>query len=179
MNQSSEVKEFLTFRMGDETFTLEASRVREVLKYTSITEVPRMPEYLPGVVNVRGNVIAVINLGLVFGIKTVEDKKKGWLVITETVLGHEPMQIGILADTVRDVIRLDTVRIRPAPDIGINIDTEFIRGVGKQDDAFLIIIDVDKVIAAVHADLVRNNGHAEHRLFPTHGESEYSPPSHG
>ncbi|MDM8516802.1 chemotaxis protein CheW [Desulfobacterales bacterium HSG16] len=153
MNQSSESKEFLTFRLSKEIFTLEASRVREVLKYTHITQVPRMPEYLPGVINVRGNVIAVINLNLFFGIKTLEDKKKGWLVIAETAVGDESMQIGMLADSVRDVVRLDAARIGPPPEIGIDIDMEFIRGVGKQNEEFLIIIDIDKVVSAVHTNL--------------------------
>ncbi len=155
MNELSEIKEFLTFRLGGETIALEASRVREVLKYTNVTAVPRMPGYLPGVINVRGNVIAVIDLGLVLGINTVEDLKKDWLVITEVRLKDETMQAGIPADAVRDVIRLDTAEIGPPPDIGINIDTEFIRGVAKQEDAFLIIIDVEKVIATVHLDLCR------------------------
>ncbi|MDM8523474.1 chemotaxis protein CheW [Desulfococcaceae bacterium HSG8] len=154
MKQSSETGEFLTFTLGNETFMIEASRVREVLKYTRVAEIPRMPAYLPGVVNVRGNVIAVIDLGLFLGIKTYgEDKNKDWLVITETAVADEPMQIGMPADTVRDVIRLDMADIGPPPEIGIDISSEFIRGVGKQDDGFLIIIDIDKVVAAVHADI--------------------------
>jgi len=156
MNELSETNEFLTFRLGGETIALEATQVREVLKYTHITAVPRMPEYLPGVINVRGNVIAVVDLGLVLGINTVEDQKKGWLVITEACLNDEPMQAGIPADAVRDVIRIDAAEIGPPPDIGMNIDTEFIRGAVKQDDAFLIIIDVDKVIASVHANLCQD-----------------------
>ncbi len=152
MNELSETKEFLTFRLGDETIALEATQVREVLKFTHITAVPRMPEYLPGLINVRGNVIAVVDLGLVLNINTVEDQKKNWLVITDGCLKDEAMQVGIPADAVRDVIRLDTEDIGPPPEIGINIDTEFIQGAAKQDDAFLVIINVDKVIAAVYAD---------------------------
>jgi len=155
MNELAETKEFLTFELGGETITLEATQVREVLQYTPITQVPRMPDYMPGVINVRGNVIAVIDLGSVLGIKTDPNRQKGWLVITEVRLKDEAMQAGILADAVRDVIRLKKADIGPPPDIGINIDAEFIRGVCKQDDEFVIIIDIDKVIAAVHADLCR------------------------
>jgi purine-binding chemotaxis protein CheW len=153
MNLSSETKEFLTFRLGGEIIAIEASRVREVLKYTRIIQVPRMPAYLPGLINVRGNVIAVLDLALFFNMETAENKN--WLVITESTLGDEPVQAGIPAEAVYDVIRLDTAEIGPSPEIGINIDTEFIRGVGKQDDTFLIIIDVDKVIAGVYANICR------------------------
>lgn len=152
MNQSPEIREFLTFTLGNETFTLEASRVREVLKYSNITNVPRMPRYLPGVVNVRGNVIAVVDLGLILGIDS-PDKNRDWLVITETALGDERMRVGIPADEVRDVVRLDTSEIEPPPDVGLNFDTEYIRGIGEQDDGLLLVIDVDKMIAAAHADL--------------------------
>ncbi len=154
-NELNETKEFLTFTLGGETITLEAAQVREVLKYTPIIQVPRMPSYMPGVINVRGNVIAVIDLALVLGVKPLLDPEKGWLVITEVHLQDETMLAGILADTVQDVIRLDMTVIGPPPDIGINIDADFIQGVFKLDDEFVVIIDIEKVIASVHADLCR------------------------
>lgn len=145
--------DFLSFKLDGETFAMEAYRSREVLKYSSITKVPRMPEHLPGVVNVRGNVIAVIDFGLVLGTKTAENAKKDWLVIADAALGDERFQIGVPADAVQAVICLGIADIAPAPEIGININTDFIQGVGKQDDSFLLIVDVDKIVAAVYATI--------------------------
>ena len=100
MNELSETKEYLTFTLGGESIALEAVQVREVLKYTPITQAPRMPPYMTGVINVRGNVIAVIDLALVLGVNPLPDPEKGWLVITEVHIQDETMLAGILADTV-------------------------------------------------------------------------------
>ena len=151
MNESSESHEFLTFKLGRETFALEAAKVREVLKYEQITEVPRMPVYLPGVISVRGSIIPVMDAIIFLGIKNIEDKKKQWLVITEVILENKPVQIGIQVDAVEDVLRFGKSEIGSPPDIGINIDPAFIQGVGKRDEMFIIIIDIDKIIAAAYA----------------------------
>lgn len=153
MKPSSEVSEFLVFKIGSVNLALEAFRVQEVMKCADITPIPRMPKYLPGVINMRGDVVAVIHLGLILGIRCVEDKITDWLVIVETRFEEEPMKAAIPVDTVHDVIRLSSTGLSPPPEIGIDINNEFIRWVGIRNDEYLIIIDVDKVISTLRTDL--------------------------
>jgi purine-binding chemotaxis protein CheW len=152
-----ETSAFLLFEMDGETFALEASRVREVLKSSNIAKVPRMPAHLPGIVNVRGDVVAVVDFGLFLKTSTPQCGYKGWLVIADALLNDEPMRVGILANAVQDVVHLAPDDIAPPPEIGVNIDADFIRGVSRQEDAFLLIVDADKVLAAVHRTIDPEN----------------------
>lgn len=153
MNDAHETDTFLIFELDGETFALEAPRAREVLKNFKITRVPRMPAHLPGIVSVRGDVVAVIDFGLVLGTNNAPNSHKGWLVIVDAVLSDESLRVGILANAVQDVIRIEAGDIDTPPEIGVNIHTDFIRGVSRQGDSFLLIVDVDSVIASVYRDI--------------------------
>ncbi len=140
--------QYLTFKLADEVFALDISQVREVLDFTAITKVPRTPEFMRGVINLRGNVVPVVDMRLKFGMTATDKTVNTCIIIVEIDLDGERTILGALADSVQEVIELEPGQIEAAPKIGTHLKTEFIRGMGKRDDAFIIILDIDKVFSA-------------------------------
>ena len=143
-----ETTQFLTYRLGDEIFALDISKVREVLDFTTVTKVPRTPEFMRGVINLRGSVVPVVDLRLKFGMTRTENSVNTCVIITEVTVDGDTAVLGALADSVEEVLDLDADHIAPAPRIGTKLRTEFIKGMGKRDDQFIIILDIDKVFSA-------------------------------
>jgi len=139
--------QYLTFMLGEEGFAIEISRVREVLDFTDLTKVPRTPDYMRGVINLRGNVVPVIDLRLQLGMTAVEKTVDTCIVIVEVDISADMLHIGMLADSVQEVVDIDTNQIEPAPRLGTRLKTDFIKGMAKRDDKFNIILDIDKVLS--------------------------------
>lgn len=150
-----ETNQYLTFTLGDEDFALEIGKVREVLDYTKITKVPRMPDFLRGVINLRGNVVPVIDLRHRLGMGSIEQSVDTCIVIVEILIDGEITQMGALADSVKEVTEIVPEDISPPPKLGIKVNNEFIRGMGKQEDNFLIILDIDKVLTHEEMDFMQ------------------------
>ena len=143
---TTEMNQYLTFTLADEDFALDIGKVREVLDYTTITKVPRMPDYLRGVINLRGNVVPVIDLRQKLGMGAITQSVDTCIVIVEIMVDDELTHMGALADSVKEVIDLDPGMILPPPKLGVRISNEFLRGMGRRDEKFLIILDIDKVL---------------------------------
>lgn len=144
----TEICPYLTFILDSERFALEISKVREVLEFTRATRVPRMPEYMRGVINLRGNVVPVLDLRLKFGMSRTESTVDTCVIIAEVEVDGERTILGALADSVEEVMDLEPDQIDPPPRMGARLDTAFIRGMGKRDDHFIILLDIDKVFTA-------------------------------
>ena len=142
-----ETMQYLTFRLGEEVFALDISKVREVLDYTTTTKVPRTPEFMRGVINLRGSVVPVVDLRLKFGMPKTEKTVSTCIIIVEVTVDDETTVLGALADSVQEVMDLDPANIEPAPKIGTRLDTSFIKGMGKRDGSFVIILDIDRVFS--------------------------------
>ena len=151
----TEIRQYLTFKLGDEVYALDVATVREVLDFTSVTKIPRTPEFLRGVINLRGNVVPVVDLRLGFGLSRTEQTVNTCIIVVEVDLEGEPTIIGALADSVEEVIDLEPEQIEPAPRIGTGIKTEFILGMGKRDTHFIMLLDIDKVFSAEDLALLR------------------------
>lgn len=143
-----ESDQYLTFTLGEDVFALEIARVREVVDYTEITRVPRMPDYLCGVINLRGNVVSVADLRLKMGLPEIKNREEACIVITEVNMEGEQLQVGVIMDSVREVIELAPEQIEPCPKLGTGLNTGFIRGMGKQQDEFVMILDIDKIFSS-------------------------------
>ena len=154
----TETTQYLTFKLEEEIFALDITKVREVLDFTSITKVPRTPEFMRGVINLRGSVVPVVDLRLKFGMAKTEKTVNTCVIIVEVTVDHETTVIGALADSVQEVIDLGPDQIQPAPKIGTKLRTEFIRGMGKQDERFIIILDIDRVFSVDELALVETAG---------------------
>ena len=139
--------QYLTFKLGQETFGINIASVREVLKPTKITHIPAATDFLKGVINVRGNVVPVVDLQTQFKLPHAGDSQRTRVIIVESDLGDSKVVLGALADSVDEVIELDASQIEPAPRIGIRLDSRFILGIGKRDGDFIILLDVTRVFS--------------------------------
>ncbi len=143
--QSNGSNQYLTFSLDGETFALSIDKVREVLDFSSVTRVPKTPSYMRGVINLRGNVVPVMDLRLKFGMTQTEKTVNTCIVIAEIALEGETIVLGALADSVEEVFDLEADQIEPPPRIGTKLRTDFIKGMGKRGEEFIIILDIDKV----------------------------------
>ena len=148
VTEITDTRQYLTFKLGDEVYATDVSKVREVLDFTTITKIPRTPDFMSGVINLRGNVVPVVDLRLCFEMSKTEKTVNTCIVVVEVCLEGETTIMGALADSVEEVIDLEPDQIQPAPQIGASIKTDFIRGMGKRDSDFLMILDIDRVFSA-------------------------------
>ncbi|MGA2192110.1 MAG: chemotaxis protein CheW [Nitrospirota bacterium] len=155
---TTDATQYLTFTLGDEEFALDIAKVREVLDYTVITKVPRMPDYMRGVINLRGNVVPVMDLRMKLGMSATEKTVNACIVIVEIKVEDEVLHMGALADSVEEVLDLDPRQVEPPPKLGTGINQDFIRGMGKRDDKFIIILDIDKVLSGEDMSVISKAG---------------------
>jgi purine-binding chemotaxis protein CheW len=137
--------------------------VREVLELTSITKIPRTPDYMRGVINLRGHAVPVMDMRLKFGMLATEDTVDTCIIIVEVDYDGERIIMGGMVDSVREVFDLTTERIEAAPRMGTSVNSDYIKGIGKQDDTFVIILDIAKVFSAEELALAKDavkNGEA-------------------
>jgi purine-binding chemotaxis protein CheW len=153
-----ETTQYLTFELEDEVFALDISKVREVLDFTTITKVPRTPDFMRGVINLRGSVVPVVDMRLKFGMTQTEKTVNTCIIIVEVTLAGDTTVLGALADSVQEVMDLEPDQIEPAPKIGARLKTEFIKGMGKHDDKFIMILDIDKAFSSDELSLVQSAG---------------------
>ncbi len=150
-----ETNQFLAFKLDDEVFAFDISKVREVLEFSTVTKVPQTPDMMKGVINLRGSVVPVIDMRIKFGMGETEKTVNTVIIIIEIELDSESTMIGALVDSVNEVMDLDTEHIEPPPKIGTKLNTEFIRGMGKQDGQFIIILDIEKIFSSDELELVQ------------------------
>ena len=153
-----ETNQFLAFKLGEEVFSFDISKVREVLEFNKVTKVPQTPEMMIGVINLRGSVVPVIDLRIKFGMGKGEKTVNTVIIIIEIDLEDESTMIGALVDSVKEVMDLDAEHIEPPPKIGSKLNTDFIKGMGKQDGEFLIILDIEKIFSSEELNLVQQLG---------------------
>jgi len=148
--------QLFTFVLSDEIYGIEISKVREVMDYKKITKVPKTPEFMKGVINLRGGVVPVIDLRLKFGMEETEKTVDTCIIIVDITVDNEQTFIGALADSVKEVITLEPENIEAAPKIGTRLETEFIKGMGKLNNDFIIILDIEKIFTTEELIMVRD-----------------------
>ncbi len=156
----TDTRTYLTFTLEQEDFAVEVAYVHEVLDYTSVTKVPRTPDYMKGVINLRGSVVPVVDMRLKFGMPRGEETVDTCIVVMEVELEGEATVIGALADSVKEVFDLDPNLIEPPPRIGTILKTDFIRGMGKHEDNFIIILDIDRIFSSEELLMFKGAGEA-------------------
>jgi purine-binding chemotaxis protein CheW len=150
--------QYLTFRLDRELFAVDIAKVREVLEFSTVTKVPRTPDFMRGVINLRGNVVPVVDMRLKLGLTQTVRTVDTCVVIAEVEVDGERTILGALADSVQEVVELDGAGIVPAPRMGTRIDASVIRGMGRRDEEFVIILDIDRVFSGDHALAAAANG---------------------
>ena len=158
VTEIAEATQYLTFKLDEEIFALDVAKVREILDFTDITKVPQTPDFMRGVINLRGSVVPVVDMRLKFGMSRTEKTVNTCIVVVEAATEGETTVLGALADSVQEVIELEPGQIEPTPRIGTKLRTDFIRGMGKHDGKFIMILDIDKVFSSDEITLVQEVG---------------------
>jgi len=146
--QLENINSYLTFKLGEEEFAAHVSRVLSIMEMVKITKVPKSPEYMQGVINLRGQVLPVVDTRIKFGMSPTEFTANTCIVVMEVEVNGEYVQVGTLVDSVQEVLEITHNQIQPPPSIGTNYKSEFISGMAKIGDKFIMMLDMDKVFSA-------------------------------
>ena len=158
---AGERQQYLTFMLGKETFAVSILRIKEIIEYGQLTTVPMMPEFIRGVINLRGAVVPVMDLMARFGQDSSALSKRTCVVILEIELEGETQDVGILVDAVNEVLEIAGSEVEPAPRFGTNIRADFISGMGKVGGKFVIILDLNRVVSTEQLQQVVEAGSQE------------------
>jgi len=137
----------LTFKLAEEEYGLEILKVQEIIGMMSVTRVPKMPEFIRGVVNLRGKVIPVLDLRLKFSMESREDTERTCIIVVQLTSSGQDMTMGIIVDEVSEVLDIAADQIEPPPSFGAAIDTDCLLGIGKIEKKVVLMLDIEKVIA--------------------------------
>lgn len=143
---AADAAQYLTFRLVGEEYGIGLLQVKEIIEYQVPTRVPAVPAAIRGVINLRGSVVPVIDLAVKFGLPAAEVTRQTCIVIVEVQLEGEATVMGIVADAVSEVMDLVPEQIEETPDFGVTVHLEFLKGLGKVGQRFVLILDVDKVL---------------------------------
>lgn len=144
---SNQQTQHLTFHLAGEEYAVGILKVKEIIEYGTLTVVPQTPPSVRGVINLRGNVVPVIDLAIKFGMAQSPITNRTCIVIVEVTLDGEQAVMGVIADSVSQVIDLPPSEILPPPAFGTRIKADFLHGMAKTDKKFFLILDIDKVLA--------------------------------
>ena len=144
----AKITSYLTFKLGDEEFAAHVGKVLNILEMTKITEVPKSPNYMTGVINLRGSVLPVIDTRIKFGMTPTEYTASTCIVVMDIDLEGESVHVGALVDAVQAVIEIEHDQIMPPPSLGNKYRSEFIEGVANVNDTFVMILNMDEVFSS-------------------------------
>ena len=142
--RDDELIQLVTFSIGDEEFGVDILKVQEIIRTMEITKVPRAPEFVEGVINLRGKVIPIIDLRLRFGLQSKKHDKHTRIIVIEIT----NMIVGFVVDSVSEVLRITAGTVEPPPPVVAGLESEYIQGVGKLEDRLLILLDLDKLLSS-------------------------------
>jgi purine-binding chemotaxis protein CheW len=168
--ETAEQTQYLTFHLAGEEYAVGILKVREIIEYGTLTIVPQTPPSIRGVINLRGNVVPVVDLALKFGMPQSPLTNRTCIVILEVAIDGEPNVIGVIADSVSQVIDLPPSEILPAPAFGTKIKVDFLHGMGKAGQKFVLILDIDKLLATEDVDAPAALSHAPSQAPITHDQ---------
>lgn len=144
----SKINSYLSFKLGEEEFAAHVGKVLNILELVKITEVPKSPEYMKGVINLRGTVLPVIDTRIKFGMTATEYTPNTCIIVLDIEIDDESVQVGALVDSVQAVLEIESDQIQPPPSIGSKYKSEFIEGMAKVDDRFIMLLNMDLVFSA-------------------------------
>jgi len=153
---TQDLRQYVTFSLGEELFGVEVTRTREILSLTPVTRVPQTPDYLLGVINLRGQVVPVVDMRLKLGLPAGAETEDTCIIVVEVQIDDEPIVVGALVDAVREVLEIRSDQVEPPPRLGTRLKTEFITGMGKLEDQFIILLNIDRIFNSNEFALVQD-----------------------
>jgi len=151
------INQYLTFQLEDELYAFPVTMVREVLEYQDMRKIPRMPDFLRGIINVRDSVVPVVDFRIRFGFPTKEKTLDTSIIVVELDMGDHVNTLGLLVDSVNEVIEIDSTTIETSKNFGLQMNTSFIKGIGRQEENFVIIVDLHKAFAEEELQEIQDN----------------------
>lgn len=148
LQSSANIQTYLSFRLDEEVFAITVFKVLNILEMRPITKVPQSPEYMKGVINLRGNVLPVIDLRVKFGMPAIEQTVDTCIIVLNLNMGGDTVLLGIQVDAVKEVLELREDQIEPSPSIGTKYNNTFIQGMFRVNENFIMILNIDKVFAS-------------------------------
>ncbi len=148
------MEQYLTFMLENDFYAFNVLKIREVLEVTKITRVPKTPDFIAGVIKLRGKVVPVIDLSIKFQMKKADSTVDTSIIIVEVDYEGEMIIIGALVDAVKAVIKLEQNQLEPPPKVGLNIDLGFIEAIGKHNNEFVLILSIDKIFSSTELDFI-------------------------
>jgi purine-binding chemotaxis protein CheW len=150
--KTTELTQYLTFQLGGQEYALAIVKVREIVEYGALTKLPRTPAAIRGVIKLRGNVVPVVDLALIFGVTSGPITARTCIIVVETSWEGERAVIGIIADAVNKVAQWSSEEVLPAPAFGTRMRVEFIKGMTKVAEDFVILLEIEKVLSDAELD---------------------------
>ncbi len=148
---------YLSFRLGEELFAVNVAKVLEILEVTKITKVPKSPDYMRGVINLRGSVLPVIDTRVKFDMSLITDTVNTCIMVLNIQMDNDTLVLGALVDAVQEVLEIGAEQIKAAPSIGSKYKSEFIEGMVKINEQFIMILDMDKVFSSNELIVVKES----------------------
>ena len=153
-DNDSNKNSYLSFRLGNEIFAITVQKVLEVLEIQKITKVPKTPNHIRGVINFRGEILPVIDTRIKFNLPIAEETIKTVIIVLDLQINDKTMTLGAIADSVCDVLEINETDIKAVPELGSRYNVEFLIGMFKNDDGFIMILDIDKVFSVEELSIV-------------------------
>ena len=147
VSETGRAGKYLTFKVANEEYGLEILKVQEIIGIMTVTRVPKMPDFVRGVINLRGKVIPVIDLRLKFGIESQEDTEKTCIIVVQITRDSSQVTTGVIVDEVSEVLDIEEDQVEDAPLFGESVNTDFILGMGKVGQKVVMFLDIDKVLS--------------------------------
>jgi len=145
--QDDKISSYLTFNLGNELFASHVNFVLKILEMQHITEVPKSPPFMKGVINLRGNVLPVIDARIKFGIKAIDYTPRTVILVLSLLIDNDKVEVGAIVDAVQDVVEYDSSNIQPTPGLGSKYKTDFIEGVMRIKDQFVMVLNMNSVFS--------------------------------
>ena len=152
----------LSFMLDDEVYATDVENVLEILEVKPITKIPRSPEYIKGVINLRGSVLPVVDLKKVFGLPPVEINEDTCIIVLSVEIDGEQITLGALVDAVSEVLEIEQDTIEPAPSIGNKYNANFLQGMWKKDEDFIMLLNVNNVFAREELSVIQESAEEKH-----------------
>ncbi len=176
------IHQYLTFKLAEERYAINVAYIKEVLSVPRITKVPRMPDYMSGIINLRGSVVPVVDLCKKFGLGETTMGVDTGIIVSEILQNQEDgdgkiLTVGVFSDAVEKVITIEDENIEPPPKIGVAIDTAFIRGMGHVGDEFIIILNINRILTGTELETLQEELEGPEPGEPEESRTEAEEPS--
>ena len=155
IDANMDIKSYLTFVLGEEVFACHVNKLLHILEIPYITDIPGSPNYMKGIINLRGKVLPVIDTKIKMGMPPTEFTKDTCIVVMDIDLDNDSLLVGALVDSVQEVLEFDTDKMLPAPNLGSKYHSDFITGIVRKDEKFIMVLDIDMVFSLDEIDFLK------------------------